>query len=115
MSLASVLSETEAQNKSIVMADAWGHLFPTSAKEGFIWLAVTEYRRIGTVILKEDIDIDGSPWWYETIHDFAYEFNKEDTYPTGSVLKISVVVTPIAVGDDCEEIQIVVKQIEKII
>lgn len=89
MSVASAFESYEAHFKSLIMQDTWGHLFPKEEKyEGTIKIASSMYD--GMVVLDEEIDISGSPWWYHSLHNFVNEFESE--MEVGEVRTIPIVV-----------------------
>ena len=79
MSLGGAFKSSEEYNHSLVQHDTFGHLFPKARYfEGKVVLASGCYQH--SVVIKEEIDIEASPWWYESINDFAFKFleDKED-------------------------------------
>lgn len=77
----------EEQNYAVVMHNTWGHLFPQNMTEpikGKIRIAYGIYRDI--IILDEQVEIDGSPWWYNTLQDFLRDFDIEE----GEVLELTI-------------------------
>lgn len=66
--------------ENTVRQNTWGHLFPKDGYyEGKIFVAHGEYGDI--IIVKEDIDVPGSPWWFQEINDFVdtLDYIKEGT------------------------------------
>ena len=87
MSIPDAFAPAEARHKQIVFHQTWGHLFPKGDRyQGVITLAETAYGQ--TAILKEDIDIAGSPWWYECVHDWALDYL--DGKEVGEVYRVAV-------------------------
>ena len=63
-------AQINAHNRNLVFHDTWGHLFPKGDYyEGTIRVLQSLYRDI--IVLDEQIDISGSPWWHQAINDFA--------------------------------------------
>ena len=87
MTMADAFGPAAARDKAIVFHQTWGHLFPKGdSYKGTIVLAETVYGQ--TAILKEDIEIASSPWWYECIHAWADEFLLR--HETGKVYTVNV-------------------------
>jgi len=92
MSYDEVFAATDARDKSVVMHDTWGHLFPKGDYyEGTVRIAYSIYGNI--VILDEKIDIEGSAWWHDALTEFAD--NMVHDMKSGDVceFKISVNIT----------------------
>jgi len=90
MTLANAFEPIEQINKNIVMSNTWGHLFPQKKYyEGHITIARGVYSEI--IILEEDIDIEGSPWWYEATYDFINELTWD--VEAGEIFKIDIAVS----------------------
>ncbi len=99
MSLAEAFAPAEAHFKSKVMHATWGHLFPSGFYyEGTIRVANSCYG--GTAILSEKIEIEGSPWWYDAIHDFIF---KLDDIEVGEVHAVDIAVKIVALEDEDED------------
>lgn len=79
-------AEHERLHKQAVMHDTWGHLFPNESKRGTILFACMTYDHIR--VLHEQIDIDGSPWWYETLHEFAFQLDLLKIFEEGDIIKV---------------------------
>jgi len=92
----------DAHNKSIVMANTWGHLFPTKKHyEGIVRIAYSTYGQI--IVLDENIGIDSSPWWYEAINNYAGEM--VDDMNLGDVCEFKIMVDIVDHKDpsDCND------------
>jgi hypothetical protein len=96
--LIDAFSEHEARFKNHVITTTWGHLFPTESKEGYLTLASTEYKDV--VIIKEEIDIEGSPWWFRAVHDFAYKIFSKAKVGTVKRIPISVTIRKYKNGEE---------------
>ena len=73
-----IINQLEADASKVAMHQTWGHLFPEATTKGFdgtVHVASTMYD--GAVVVNEKIDIDGSPWWFAAIHDFASEMERK--------------------------------------
>jgi len=99
MSYEEAFGPAEAQYKSEVMHDTWGHLYPSKvAYKGVIVVAVSLYPAHGGPVIISEVDLpDGSPWWYNAVTDFVYEACKDEA--EGTVLELDVKVDIV----DCEE------------
>jgi len=93
MGMAEVFAPIEAAKRAAIFADTWGHLFPKGPATGYIVVAHSIYRDV--VILEEELNINGSPWWYETVHDFARERAKK--MKRGSVKRFDITARPVRV------------------
>lgn len=77
----------EAENKRRVMGETWGHLAPhrNAVYRGRIVYACGVYDsgHLNPTVIFDKLtsrtcgDIDGSPWWYEALHDFLGEQQNE--------------------------------------
>jgi len=90
MGLEHIAPLIEADAKKQVYAATWGHLFPKDDTYfGTIRVCTGIYGE--NCILSEEIHIDGSPWWYETLQSFVCDFlmDKEE----GVVYEIYITAT----------------------
>jgi hypothetical protein len=83
---------TNPDHYNKVQQSTWGHLFPSDGYyEGSVTFTHTVYGNC--VIIKEDIDIDGSPWWFDSITQFMNDLYDEIEEGTVYVVDISVFVS----------------------
>ena len=88
-----------------VKSNTWGHLFPKDGYyEGSITVAQGVYGNV--VILKEDIDIEGSPWWFQEINQFLDTVEME----SGCIYKIDI---SVFVDESNDDEQIIINQLRK--
>lgn len=108
MSFDQVFESIAQKNTEVVINNTWGHLFPDKFwYEGSIVIAMSLYD--GLVILNEDINIDGSPWWYNAIHDFI-ETNFHDL-DNDNICEIKIVVNILNEKDNT--LKIVINEIDR--
>lgn len=73
MGLNDIAHIIDGDAKKQVYAETWGHLFPDGDEyKGKLKLCTGVYGE--NCILSEQIDIDGSPWWYSSLQDFVSDF-----------------------------------------
>jgi len=66
----------ESQARSVANHETWGQMSPSGTHyAGKIRIAVSIYDDV--VVLDEKINIDGSPWWFTAVNDFASSATKE--------------------------------------
>lgn len=95
---------SEAQHRSFIMHDTFGHLFPTEpAYEGTVRLAVPYYGSTGSVVIIDESDTlpGGSPWWFDAVNKFADEVG-EDMNP-GEVAEFKIKVNIVKCEQELED------------
>lgn len=87
MSLASAFNPINEANYRMVQHQTWGHLFPANMVEpvkGRIRVAYGNYGDF--IVLDDDVPIDSSPWWFDTLMAFVSDFAME----SGEVIELNV-------------------------
>jgi len=88
-----------SDNKKVVMHQTWGHLFPTEDYyEGVIRIGKSIYQKEVTILDEHISGIEGSPWWYSTVYDFAYKFSAR--MKEGEVWDVWISVTRVEYEDE---------------
>jgi len=102
MSLETVFAPTERRHSQEVASATWGHLFPTAPTTvGTIIVASTMYE--GVVVLDEQIDVDGSPWWHEALHNFLHDLPDQVCPHVGCVATLEIKVDVTEHIERCDE------------
>lgn len=88
-------------NRKVAIHETFGHLFPDdgTVKIGKICATIGIYGDI--TIIDEDIEIEGSPWWHESSHNFVYEALKNET--NGAIYELCIKAEVIVVDEDEDE------------
>jgi hypothetical protein len=82
MSLESAFAPAEQSYRAAVLEDTWGHLAPKKnvTYRGHLIIAFPEYEsgHLNPVIIQDNVGLEGSPWWYQAVHEFL-----RDAFPNG--------------------------------
>lgn len=89
MGLKDITPKIVANSKRYVQHQTWGHLFPKKGKVFIGKLRVAESDYGDYVILKDDSNVDSSPWWYSSLNDFVLDFLRNQD-SVGSVFEIKI-------------------------
>ncbi|MEK6879452.1 MAG: hypothetical protein AABY22_07595 [Nanoarchaeota archaeon] len=87
-SWADIFAPIEAHNRQVVLQNTWGHLAPqkNTTYRGEILFCKSDYNSGTITLISSKMDIDSSPWFYDSVHEFLYSFDKLEC---GQVYKIN--------------------------
>ena len=89
MGLQHIAAKIDEDNRRQAQHETFGHLFPGDSRvfEGTIRLAKGEYGDY--VILSDHSGVPASPWWFDALQDFMFEFLREHDSP-GKVFEVRI-------------------------
>jgi len=97
-------AQHEKNAQTAVIHNTWGHLFPKGEHyTGKLRIAYSAYAEMDHSVIDEKIGIDGSPWWYQTLCDFAYESKELIGAQDGEVWDININADVVTIADEGEE------------
>ncbi len=89
MGLQHIAPKIAADKHRQIQHETFGHLFPESGAvfHGVIHIALSDYGDY--VILKDNSTVTSSPWWFDSLTKFTYDFLSKIDSP-GVVFKIQI-------------------------